>query len=724
MSCSRFIFWIIGAGLFTAGSSAARAAPLPSPIVVPAKTPLVNYTVQSGDNCGHIAKRLYGDSHRVDLIHENNDLGPLPHHLRPGLVLRLPVSATPGAAEPDARLTFVRNQVEAYTPDYHRGRKDEALAQGNRVGTLAASSAEISFINETRMQLGEHSMVVIFGEGAQDAAKHRRAAGSQEATLLRGTLRAHLAELTAPAGPAVAGKPIAVTTPGARVELPAQGSEIHLDVDPQSTTRLSVLHGRSRLAAAGRKVEVPQGFGSRADKGRAPTPPRPLPGAPGWTTPLPPVLLSRGVPPAVVLGYRASAGPPPAMWHRQVARDASFNDLLEDTRAPAAAQTWPLPALPEGDVFIRVSAIDADHFEGLASAVLKTRAAIVQLVPGQGRGPATLRFPAGILCALDGAPLTAAETAALTPGRNHLVRCALKPASDPAEVAALAIPAADSGVVLAVPEHGRTQWTATHGERDFAFRLTDQAGAPIAIPVSELQLNAAAGVTVSPLLAGDRGEFRTHLRWPIAVADLGLAVLIKGVQLAAIPLHPEPQEIEPPPPPPPVAPPLISVPVRREPRVWLEVGGAAMAVFNQGAYAFGGAMELGPRIRLPFGAIGITLRLAAEQHFQPEPPPLILNLGGTITYVLGRPAWRVSPYFGLWAQALLARTLAQPQASPPLLPSRGAALGGLIGVQVRLWSGGLFTELGYRGALYPQGADAVPAWNTALLLLGYRLQTN
>ena len=41
------------------------------------------------------------------------------------------------------------------------------------------------------------------------------------------------------------------------------------------------------------------------------------------------ILLSRGVPPAVVLGYRASAGPPPAMWHRQVARDVAARIALQ-----------------------------------------------------------------------------------------------------------------------------------------------------------------------------------------------------------------------------------------------------------------------------------------------------------------------------------------------------------------------------------------------------------
>lgn len=725
---SRLHQGIVGAALLIALAGGVRAAPPERPPSSSAKVPLVSYTVQPGDSCGHIAKRLYGDPHRVDLIHDHNDLGPLPHRLRPGLVLQLPVNATSGMKEPDARLTFVRNQVEAYTPDYHRGQKNEALAQGNRVGTLAASSAEISFVNETRMQLGEHSMVVIFGEGAQDALPHRRAAGNEEATLLRGTLRAHLLELT---GPAAASKPIAVTTPAGRIELPARGSEIHVDVDPQHTTRLSVLRGRSRLAAAGRKVEVPQGFGCRADQGRAPTTPHPLPAAPVWTVTLPPVLLGHGAPPTARLSYRAGVGPPAAQWRRQVARDASFNDLVEDRRVPAAELSWALPALPDGELFIRISAIDGDRFEGLASPVLKTHAALVQLEPGGPSGPATVRFPGGLLCGLDGAPLQTVAQAALTPAHDHKLRCALRLDAPSAEAAELTIPAAESGVVLAIPEHGQTRWTATSGERDFAFRLTDQAGAPLSIPAQDVELRAAAGVSVAPLLPGGRGEFRTHLSWPSAVGDLGLLVQLRGVQLAAIPLQPDPREYEPPPPALPAATPLPPTPAAlaptpREPRIWLEVAGAGLALFGSSGYGFGGGIELGPRIRLPFGAIGVSLRAAVEPHLQPEPAPLLLNLGGALTYVLARPSWRVSPYIGLWGQALLARPAAQPDGAAPLLPSRAAALGGLVGVQLRLWSGGLFTELGYRGALAQSGSATVPApfFDTAFVLLGYRLTTN
>lgn len=715
-----------GAALLLALLAAAEAAGAPGEPGAGQRAPaMVNYTVLPGDSCGHIAKRLYGDSHRVDLIHQNNNLGPLPHKLRPGLVLRLPASPTAGSREPDARLTFVRNQVEAYTPDYHRGQKNEALAEGNRVGTLAASSAEISFVDETRMQLGEHSMVVIFGEDAPGSGSHRRAAGSQEATLLRGTLRAHLDELTGP-GPAPPRKPITVTTPAGSVELPARGSEVHVDVDPERTTRLSVLRGRSQLAAAGRRVQVPAGFGSRANQGRPPTPPRPLPGAPQWTAApaLPAVLLSRGAP-ALVLSYRPGGGPPAALWHRQLARDASFNDLLQDSRVPAAELTWSLRELPAGELFLRVSAIDGDRFEGLATPVRKTRVAVVQLVPGDAGAPVAVQLPPDLYCGLDGEPLHRRSRVSLGAARQHVVRCALTAEAPPGSAGELLIPAADSGAVLARPEHGETQWTASSGERDLSFRLVDGTGAPIPLPVQDLQLRTAAGVSATTLVAGEPGEYRTHLRWPIAVADLGLAVQLRGVQLAAIPLVPDPRESEPPPTHPPqlLAPPRLQPVPPPEPRIWLELGAAGVALFNKESYGFGGALELGPRLRLPFGSLGLSLRLAFEQHFQPAPSPAILNFGSALTYFIARSTWRLSPYVGLWAQGLFWRVPAASDGGQAA-SIRGLALGGLVGAQVRLYRGGLFTELGYRGAVYQQTPIDSPAWNTFSVLLGYRISTN
>ena len=127
---------------------------------------------------------------------------------------------------------------------------------------------------------------------------------------------------------------------------------------------------------------------------------------------------------------------------------------------------------------------------------------------------------------------------------------------------------------------------------------------------------------------------------------------------------------------------------------------------------------------LPFGALGTSLRLTLEQHIQPEPAPFLINLGVAITYMLARPRWRVSPYVGLWAQGLLQRTPDALGAIPLQRNEGGLVLGGLGGAQVRLWRGGLFTELGYRGTLYRQTLAVVPAWSTVLLVLGYRLNTN
>ena len=160
------------------------------------------------------------------------------------------------------------------------------------------------------------------------------------------------------------------------------------------------------------------------------------------------------------------------------------------------------------------------------------------------------------------------------------------------------------------------------------------------------------------------------------------------------------------------------------PRIGFELGLAGAALVNQGVYGFGGGVDLGARFRLPFGAIAVLLRAALEQHIQPEPAPFLLNVGFTLTYRLGRPHWRVSPYFGLWTQVILQRI---PDALGAIALQRnesGILLGGLAGAQLRLWHGGLFTELGYRGPVYRQTAAAVPAWNTVFLLLGYRFSTN
>jgi Tfp pilus assembly protein FimV len=125
----------------------------------------IDYTVKKGDNCTSIAGAFYGDVHRVDLVHQlNPTLGPPPHYLRVGQVLHLPPKPTPEAEGPDATLTRVRNNVEVLAPEARRGKPNDPLFQGNRVGTKEASAADVTFRDETQVRLGENTLVVILGD--------------------------------------------------------------------------------------------------------------------------------------------------------------------------------------------------------------------------------------------------------------------------------------------------------------------------------------------------------------------------------------------------------------------------------------------------------------------------------------------------------------------------------------------------------------------------------
>ena len=63
-----------------------------SPPPARAAPPLVDYVVQDGDTCQTIARKLFGSSKHLGLLHANNKLGRLPHRLTPGMVLKVPQS--------------------------------------------------------------------------------------------------------------------------------------------------------------------------------------------------------------------------------------------------------------------------------------------------------------------------------------------------------------------------------------------------------------------------------------------------------------------------------------------------------------------------------------------------------------------------------------------------------------------------------------------------------
>ena len=260
------------------------------------------------------------------------------------------------------RVTVVFADVVVVHRVRGEGKPNDPLFRGNRVSTQAASAADVTFRDETQVRLGERTLVIILGDARSAAAKVSATAPAQT-TLVTGNLRAFMAGARKDASAAVA-------TDAASVKI--YDGEAQVSADGVKTTRLAVYGGSSTIDARGTTREVARGFGSKAELGRQPTLPRPLPPAPTWSTSPPLVLLDGGA--ASIAGaYEVPPKPDPkiAEWRIQIARDGIFRDVAVDTRVPGTVRRMEAQPPGAGRYYIRVSAIDDDQFEGPFSRIAR-----------------------------------------------------------------------------------------------------------------------------------------------------------------------------------------------------------------------------------------------------------------------------------------------------------------------------------------------------------------
>jgi FecR protein/LysM domain len=311
---------------------------------------VVRYEVKKGDTCASIAQQFYGDSRMVEPIHRANEMtSPPPHSLKQGQILVIPPRPSSAPRGPDATLSEVRNRVEIRAPEARPGKVDDPLFRGNRVATDEVSAAAVTFRDETQVHLGERTLVVILGDARMAASK-----ASTETNLVTGSLRAFMQSASARA---------AIKTDAAQVRV-VEG-EAKVSADTKKATRLAVYNGNSTITAVSVKREVPKGFGSKAELGKAPTVPRPLPPAPEWTSLPAGMLFDRGTgAPSFVAEFDAPQGAKVTSFRVQVARDASFADPVVDRIVSREVRRFEAHAQGPGRHFVRVAAVDDDGFEG------------------------------------------------------------------------------------------------------------------------------------------------------------------------------------------------------------------------------------------------------------------------------------------------------------------------------------------------------------------------
>ena len=314
------------------------------------------YRVREGDTCGSIARRVYGNSRRYDLIHQANpSLGAMPHNLQPGTLLTLP--RADGSAGADAMVTAVRREVASQSPQaaaqWSRAQVGQELGQGWRVNTEDRSSAELTFRSSSVVAIRERTLVIVYGGNVREDGGG--SSSGTRATVREGSMLSRLSALSG-------GEPLEVETPSAQATL--RNGETSVDVDREGTTRVAVHEGEAATVRGGRgSVEVPAGMGTKVQRGRPPSRPRRLPSPPRWRDGAPRRFVAVGDHGATV---RAAWSPAPgaSRYRVELARRADGRDLIFATEVGAEVTEVELRRLPAGTYFARLATIDDDRFEG------------------------------------------------------------------------------------------------------------------------------------------------------------------------------------------------------------------------------------------------------------------------------------------------------------------------------------------------------------------------
>jgi hypothetical protein len=374
---------------FWASPAAAQGAPAPAAPVDSVE--LVDYVVQPGDTCLGIAIRVLGDRAAYELIHRHNPgMGPTPHNLVPGTVLRLPRPRPrdPGQATADAHLTEKRGPVAVQQPAaamWQRAMRGMALFRQWRVRSQQRASAEVTFRDGSSIQMRENTLVIIYGPSSRPTLQR-----VVTTSLESGTLRTRLHELDR-------ATTLVVETPSAESRV-LDGSAL-LSVDQRGTSRVANHQGaavrvRSRQNGRprGRTVQVSEGMGSQVAPGREPSPPRKLPDPPAWE---PGERIFAGE--AGRGGQVRGAWQPVATAVRyrvEIAADAAGAQIVASVEVPAETTRLEAHGLPPGTYHVSVAAIDRDGFEGKPSP-REAMAVVAFEMRGLGSAPAPGRAGPG-----------------------------------------------------------------------------------------------------------------------------------------------------------------------------------------------------------------------------------------------------------------------------------------------------------------------------------------
>lgn len=304
------------------------------------------YLTYPGDTLIGIGKQYLKNPKDWPKVQSANGV-PIPEHLPANTRIKIPVGLLKVTPAP-VMVTAISGNVRFKTSDggFQPLTAGTQLNGGETVLTGPRSSAAYRFADNTTLTQQDSSKLT-FG---RLAAYGKTGMVSTELTLDSGRLEASAAKQQAPSGGFKVNTPVAVA--GLR------GTGFRLSVD-ESGKRMTneVVEGSVAVSAQGKAVAVNAGFGTYAEAGKPPVPPRALLAAPDLSG-LPARLLRL----PLTLSWPAQPGA--VAWRAQVGTDAGFGTVVLDDVVRTPSVNWG-EALPDGAYVLRVRAIDDTGLEGL-----------------------------------------------------------------------------------------------------------------------------------------------------------------------------------------------------------------------------------------------------------------------------------------------------------------------------------------------------------------------
>lgn len=307
------------------------------------------YTVVPGDNLWTFSEKYLDSVLRFDDLRRMNNIAQ-PRRMRPGTQIRVPMDWISSSPVPATVAALTGAAV------LHRASGDQSglevgdeLFLGDRIRTGEDTSVALRFADDSEMTLYANSEIRFdhlsaHGEtGMADSRMH----------LIEGRLDTRVQPARGP------GSRFEISTPSAISAV--RGTRYRAAVqDKALASSVEVLEGSVAVSGDTARELVPDGFGTRVEKGSAPLTPRELLPAPALE-PLPQPLRIAGA------SLRWETVPGARAYRVEIASSARFATLLWDQQTGDARVT--LPDFPDRSYWVRVRGIDGIGLEGRAASL-------------------------------------------------------------------------------------------------------------------------------------------------------------------------------------------------------------------------------------------------------------------------------------------------------------------------------------------------------------------